>query len=343
MKELKTQSHVLHFMLGTLRLSRQDAKFLHNLSMLLHNKQNVTSNQVNLYKKILSKYERQFNKHNYNVTLLFSLPWNINIIQSSYEYTNAFINIVDGKIILKCPYNQKFISTLRGLNGNEAFVWNKSQKQYEASYSTYNLKIIVDAAFLHFENASCCPIVVKLLDQLYLLDDAKYWNPTLEKINNNYIIVAANEHVLSAIENIELNDDPHTLNKLSYYGIEISDSIKNKSKLHRFAGEFETRVEITDTKFIVDCIKQVKADIVFIGSGDLNSQKAKNEIVTMLVDTGIEVKTINLFNNWGDADIIDPRKYQNPIYLRFKKTQLMEVTPVNKIVTLVNSTPINIK
>ena len=345
---LSNKLHVVYFMKsGHLRISRNDLNFLDNIERLLHNKLQVTSNQVNLMNKILEKYERQLVKHGIYAKNLIELPWEVPIVESSYQYTNAFIKIEDNQILLKCPYNKKFIIELRSRNGNEAFVWNKIDRRYQAPFSTYNLKLCIDVTFMFFDDANCCNITTGLIDSILSYEQVKYWNPTLVKLkNNNFIIAADNEHLNSAIHSIPLNDDYKSIVQFVAHGIDIADDIKNKDKFYNFCSNYESKVEITDIEFLIDALVKIGADKVYISSGDANSSKSRNDLLVALKNANIPIQKINPYFDLLMAPIIGPTNPSNhkfPVYIRFKRNATIDVSPVAKIVTLTNSNPINIK
>ena len=67
MVELKTAEHIAHFMMGNISLSRFDKKFVESLQLL----KQVTTNQVELFYRIIYKYRRQLGKHELDADKLF--------------------------------------------------------------------------------------------------------------------------------------------------------------------------------------------------------------------------------------------------------------------------------
>ena len=83
MADLKTSEQLLYFMIHNLRLSRYDNRFLQNLEKLINNTHRVTTNQVDLVNKLISKYERQLIKHELFIKDLLELPWKTLIVQTT--------------------------------------------------------------------------------------------------------------------------------------------------------------------------------------------------------------------------------------------------------------------
>jgi hypothetical protein len=73
----------------------------------------VTSNQVSLFEKLISKYQRQLIKHGLFIDVLINLSWNTTIVKTTQEYTSAHIGILEDSLIFKTPYNKLFINEFR--------------------------------------------------------------------------------------------------------------------------------------------------------------------------------------------------------------------------------------
>jgi hypothetical protein len=105
MVELKTAEHIAHFMMGNISLSRFDKKFVESLQLL----KQVTTNQVELFYRIIYKYRRQLSKHELDADVLIHLPWTMKVVESAPQYTDGHLSIEDNQIIFKCPFNRSFI------------------------------------------------------------------------------------------------------------------------------------------------------------------------------------------------------------------------------------------
>jgi hypothetical protein len=220
MVELKTAEHVAHFMMGSISLSRFDKKFVESLQLL----KQVTTNQVELFYKIIYKYRRQLSKHELDADKLIHLPWTLKVIESAPQYTDGHVSIVNNQIIFKCPYNKNFIDAFRKEDTN-TFVWNKELKQYSTEYSTHLLKLLIYTSNKFFKTVHYCNIVTGLLDTIKEYKDVKYWQPTLTRINGNLFIVAITEQLNEALGDIVLDTKPATIANLVYHGVHIDESI----------------------------------------------------------------------------------------------------------------------
>jgi hypothetical protein len=330
--------HVVYFMSSDkIRLSRQDTDFITSMYKIFSCQGDVTSNQVGLFKHILGKYDRQFRKYGHDVNQLMRLPWGINIVPSISMYTDAHLFLLDGKIILRSPYNTKFLKYFRGAPGNEFFVWNKIDKRFEATFNTITLKFIIDMAFEHFKTVIVCPIIQCLLDKLSLYDQIPYWDPTLIKVNGQFMIAATNPSVDEVVSKVSLSDDPYTLHYLVKHAINIDSSLL-ETPIQRFAGDYNPTIEYADIETLIDWLIEIKCDGVYsqniAGKYRPNLKQLLNTAKLPLHDAG--VNTI----------LPKPKDlaYSNPIIIKGLTTKsFFDILPVSKIITLVDNTPIKIK
>jgi hypothetical protein len=334
MAELKSIEQLLYFMKSHVHLSRYDEKFIDNISIL----NTVTTNQVVLFHRLIFKYRRQFAKHELFVEKLVDLPWNVTVVESSHQYTDGHVSIIADMIYLRCPFNKNFIDEFRKVPLN-SFVWNKEKRLYEASYSTYNLKILLNTATKFFPIINNCSITQSLLDEIKPFEDAQYWQPTLVKRNGNLYIVAINEPLNEALGEMTLAEDITTFKKLSSRGVHIDSSFYDNDKKLKFVCEAITEVEQSDTTDMVKWLKEIKCQMVYlVGGGSINLIKKK--VIELLTDAQI---------NYCDTSItVIPKSNPNqeyPILIKFKKNFETDSEPVkvSKVVYLVNSSPIEIK
>lgn len=328
MVELKSIEQLLYFMKGHIHLSRYDEKFIENVSTLIK----VTTNQVVLLHTLILKYRRQFVKHELDVDKLVNLPWNITVIESSPQFTDGYITIENNLISFRSPFNKNFISEFRKQEINP-FLWDKDRRIYEAPYGTNALKLLVNIAAKYYKNIHFCPITSSLLDSVKEYFDVKYWNPTLVNINGMLMIAAANEPLMNALSNIELNTDPRTLSILSWYGVNISDDItKDNSKL-QFAGSYHANVEITNYYDLVQWLKELQCDCVKMSSVNVSMGHRSNLVKEL------EANNIPIDNSSDDT------KYKFPVEIRFRHTAINTNTTRNirKIIQMVNSEAITVK
>ena len=336
MVELKTAEHVIHFMIsGVISLSRYDEKFITNLQTL----KQVTTNQVELFYKLIYKYRRQLSKHGYDADNLIHLPWVMSVIESSEAYTDGHVAIVDNIITFKCPYNRAFIDTFRKQPMNH-FQWNRDNRQYECKFGTHALKILLETASRIYKKVHCCELTVKMIDSLKQYEDVKYWQPTLLKVNGNFIIAASNHHLDEAINDLTLNDDPVTLSRLAFYGVKIDPSVHDNSDRMNFIANMHYTMEMTDVINIVPWLKEIGCDCVYMSGPSIINHNRQQLTAALRTERIVCIDSTNQFNRTPSTT-----QYNFPVLLRFKKSLDSSFDPykVGKIIQLVNSQPINIK
>lgn len=338
MVELKTAEHVAHFMMGSISLSRFDKKFIESLQIL----KQVTTNQVELFYKIIYKYRRQFTKHELDVETLIHLPWTIKVIESAPQYTDGHISIEGKQIIFKCPYNKNFIDTFRKQDTN-TFVWDKERRQYNAEYSTHSLKLLVNSAKQIFKSVHYCSITSQLMDQLKEYENCKYWRPTLIRINGNLFIVACNEQLNNSLGDLVLDTSPSTITQLVYYGIHIDESVYDVAdERQKFISNLFYQIEVQDVLNIIPWLTEIGCDyVIFTGNRILPDvrKKLKDEISKL----NIHVDDAPV---WSKQHKSNDTTYNFPVVIRFRTARdagTDEPLKVGKIVQLVNSQPIDIK
>jgi len=336
MVELKTAEHIIHFMKsGVISLSRYDDRFISNLQIL----KQVTTNQVELFYKLIYKYRRQLSKHGFDADNLIQLPWTMPVVESTEAYTDGHVEIVNNTITFKCPYNRSFIDAFRKQPMN-MFQWNRENRQYESKFGTHALKILLETASTVYKKVHCCETTVKIVDSLKQYGGVKYWKPTLLRVNGNLMIVATNQYIDEAITDIPLNDDPFTLSRLAFYGITIDPSLHDNSDRMKFISSMHSTLEMTDVINIVPWLKEIGCDCVYM-SGPSVISHSKQQLTALLAEEKIKYfDTVNQFSRTPST-----AQYEFPVLVRFKKSLDSSFDPykVGKIIQLVNSQPINIK
>jgi hypothetical protein len=346
LKEVKTSEQLIYFMRHNIRLSRYDGKFLDNLEVFASEKNRVTTNQVGLFHRIIAKYERQFAKLEAHVSLLVQLPWVATVIPSVSAYTDAFISIDGDQLIFKGPYNKTFINAIRNADGNR-FIWDKETRQYNAPFSTYNLKILFDLSCNYYETVNACEISTKLINQLSIYEHIKYWSPTLVRINGNLYIVGANQYVMDAIKDIDLNTELPTLSNLARYGITISDElileISNADTVEKvnFAASFNPILELNTSEMMVPWLVELGCDHVYLSASSKMTKFTHENLLNALKE--VKIPVYDLDN--PSKNSLSKNNLNYPVIIRLRSTvsQFNEPNKVAKIVQLVNSQPVDLK
>ena len=188
---MKCKEHLLHFFLqGKLSLSQYDYRFMTNLQMMIHNSNRVTSNQADLFDKLISKYAKQLAKDGLDKEELKNLSWKTLLVQSTPEYTGASISLSDDVITVRVPFNKNFISCFRSVDDNP-FVWIREDKVYRAPFSTAALKILYNFLPNHFKTTYC--EVLQGVIQDLKEREGLIWEPTFIKVCDSIILAAANQ------------------------------------------------------------------------------------------------------------------------------------------------------
>lgn len=335
MVELKTAEHIIHFMKsGNIRLSRFDGRFIDNLAIL----KEVTTNQVELFNKLIYKYRRQFAKHEIFVEKLVTLPWTLKVIESAPEHTNGYIYLEGNKIMFRCPFNRNFINKFRNMPSNH-YVWNREKKLYEAVAGPYNLKVLFGATKDFFPKLSYCNEISELLEPLEEFKSVKYWTPTLVKANGRLYISALNEYLNDALSTLELNTEPATLATLALHGVDVDiDELHNDPKL-LFAAEFNPVIEKTQIAQIIPWLKELGCEIVLV-HGSMSNAYPSN-MTDMFKRHDIKTQDINIFRTLP-REIYKSHKF--PVAIRTRSTDSRDYDGIiSKSIRIVNSEPISIK
>lgn len=324
------KEQLLQFFLQDINLSQYDQKFLSNLQLIVHRDNRITSNQSDLFDKLVEKYNRQLSKYGLVKEALKELKWQASVVVSSPEFTGAKISLDDDKIVLKVPFNKTFIAKFREIPSNP-FEWQRDERVYTAPYSTYGLKILKENLHKYFFIVHICNQVEAILLKLKEYE-AEIWDPTLVKINDRLVILAINPILGDIVKDIELNADAKTMFKLSRLGIKIHPSLIVDSKT-KFASEFITEVDIDDVPTVVEWFAELGVTHILMGKGlTMNNSSVRRSVVSAIEKCR------------GDIPIdeeIPPLVFQyhtNPDTRAYYSTDA-----ISKCVIIKNSRPIEVK
>lgn len=338
MMQLSTKEHLVYFMqTGVMRLSNYDLKFVQNIHTFTLQNKSITSNQVALLDKLVSKYERQFKKQNLSLDFLKTLPWTTNIIQSDPVYTDAYISIEDGIIYFRAPYNKNFITNFRKLDYNP-FIWSRDDKRYEAKFSTSALKILVHLVHHFYPIVHYSSVVSDLLNTTQYYDSVKHWEPTLVKANDNFLISGINEHLNKAIQGVTLNDELKTMVSLSEYGIKMDKNLLKDTDKLNFAGEYVYEVELSNIDKVFEYLKELNCDGVYFSGHSLLIKKDLKEKIKTVTEN---------IHNFSEAPLYKKiHNYTFPIAIQFSSmisTMKLQTYEIKKVIKIINSNPVDIK
>jgi hypothetical protein len=339
---MQTKEHLLYFFLSKpIRLHYSDRKFFNNLTMIIKDTNKITTGQDRLFSKLIEKYLLQLKQTNLTKDQLLALPWKADVIETSKEYTGAKVSLLNNKLVIRVPMNNKFIKKFDDIKDN-TFVWDKTKKAYISPMSTYALKIAYTTLPKYFPEVYYCEYIKKVLAEVSHLSDANLiWEPTLVNINNNYYVVAVNEAIGELITNIELNTESKTLFTLSKLGIKIHASLID-SKIKKFASEFITEVDIDETE-IATWLKELGVKQVLLGKGVhtafLKTKQLFIPLIKSFEKNGLEVVPVK--NDFSVDNTI-----KTPVLLQYHGDESRKFYgrgAVAKCVFIKNSNPIEVK
>ena len=336
------KENVLSYLIGGhIHLSRKDYNFFSNLNNIINNKKALTTNQDSLFDKLIVKYKRQLHKEGHNTEKLLILTWKSPVIKSEPEYLRASISFQNNKIIIRSPFNSKFISSIKDIQ-LQPYTWNKKEKFYEADLTTYNLKKGLECVKKYYADIKYDSNVSQILETLNQFATVKFWEPTLVKVGNNFYVSCINESLYEAIKNIEWSADPKFILKLSQYGITVDDSVIHNDALLNFASNYYATVDVDNIKELRIWLDVLEYDLIFLGSNIIFNKPVTDDIKKELGD-------IPISRNTDDLDL-----YKNILYLnynsykRFNSSYLtLNVKDlhknITKVLTITNSRPIYVK
>ena len=339
---MQTKEHLLYFFLSkSIRLHYSDRKFFNNLTIIIKDTNTITTGQTLLFDKLIEKYLLQLKQTNLTIEELLALPWQAQVIETSKEHTSARVTLVNGILEIKVPMNNKFIRKFDDINDNP-FIWEKNKKAYVAPFNTNSLKVAHSVLPKYFSQVVYCNQVKEIIDSVSFLSDPNLiWEPTLVNINNYYYVIAITEPLGNRISNIELNNNPDTLFKLSKLGIKAHNTIIDND-MKKFASEFMTDVDINQAEIsLVKWLKELEVKQVLLGKG-MNPSFNKDLFLLLienLQNSGIEWIRVN-------SDFKITSTIKQPILLQYhgnENKRFCGTGSLAKCVFIRNSNPIEVK
>jgi len=328
---METKEQLLYFFLqGKISLSQYDYKFLANLQTMIHNDNRVTSNQADLFDRLVTKYNKQMTKQGIDGKTVIALPWKSMVVQSTPEYTGAVVSIVDDDITIRVPFNKTFITKFREIPSN-TFQWNKERKLYTSPFRTTALKIAVTELYKHFSTVQFCENINQILEDLKQYD-AQVWNPTLTSVNGKLMIAAMSSVLADVIGDMELNLEPMTLYKLSQLGIRVDPVLVDHDPFLKFAAEQTTYVEAAEAETLASMITGLGCSKIVFGRGLAHGMLGKQ------IRESMTKADITISNGFRTATSDDEQQmcvsvYDNP----------PSVTRIDKMIIVKDSRPIEVK
>ena len=296
---MKNKEQLLYFFLqNKISLSQYDYKFMANLQTMIQNNARVTSNQADLFDKLISKYKKQLSKNGLVKEELKALPWKTMVVESTPEYTGASVRLVGDDITIKVPFNKTFIGQFRNTENN-SYSWDSTEKLYRAPFGTLALKVAYNILPKFFSHVRYCDILEPVIDQLKQYEKL-VWNPTATLIDNRLIIAASNEVLAGRISDMDLEITPKNLFNLTRLGVAIEPNVYEHDKKLTFAASKSYQVDHSELETTVSWMKNVGCDNVVIGRG-LRSVFWKDEFTSLVEKYGMKVFTPLSFGNMPDG------------------------------------------
>lgn len=274
---LNTKEQVLfYFLTDKIRLNIYDKQFCNNLQEIILSNNKITSNQKNLFDKLILKYKKQLSKQNLNAYLLLELSWKTSIIESDPNYLVARVFIKDNWLIFRVPFNKNFISEFKTIKDNP-FEWDRKNKFYISTLSTHALKLIHNTLPKYFDDIKYDISIQKILNNLSTLENS-IWEPTLVKINNFYLIAPINESLYNVTKHINLNEEVDTLFTLSQYGIKVEDKIVKDDHKKLFASNTHPTIDLQYFEQCAKWLKELNVEVVSFGRG-MNGLESLGDLI----------------------------------------------------------------
>lgn len=334
--DFKTLDDVATWMLTNIRLSRYDTQFVNNISMYSYSHNRITTNQHDLFVKILEKYKKQFHLKKLDLQSVKELPWHVPVVPSLPEYTNPSIYIEDDNIVIKSPYNKTYLKSLRD---SDLFrlQWDKENKRHLLPYSVWNLKNVLSTVSDHFNVLETSDDIKEALNKLSVYDSARFWSPTLVYNNNHFLIYAHNQLLEESISDIEIVD-LKSLALLAKYGVEIHETVIDyfakfyPSEKVKFACAVHYETEAVNFPKVIEWLHELDCDFI---------KDPGHGLTQLFKTTNVLSANRELLKEFGMKATIDDAI--NPVFLYYGSSLIgMGNTRYFKIIKCVNSSPINL-
>lgn len=357
---LKTKEQLLYYFNGrNIKLSLYDAKFCQNIQNFIVNKNSITTNQKALFEKLISKYKKQIIKAGLDVEICKELPWTTNIVPSEEKYTGAQVSL-DGNnqtIVVKVPFNSKFINSLRDVESKHCLEWIRDKKHYVSPLSTCTIKFLLNELHKYFPTVTFDSTLQGFIDEAKSYN-AKVYSPTLMCVNNHYIIAAINNDLYENTKHIELNDDAKTLFLLSQYGVAVSDDIIKGDKKKSFAHTVVVNVDVSDLNDVLGWLREFDVDMVYFGgrfsvsstimyslTKVIRGENYTKKINRIIKNMEKQLSKLNIQHKDNGSFFKDSAIENQPVVIQFMQgvdtTMYQPGKRVAKFITVVDSSPID--
>ena len=337
--KLTYAEQVVDLLISHISLSRYDKRFMVNLQILnVNTRKPITTNQLALYKKVVTKYHRQLLKMNHNSVELAELPWEVEPVQSDEFLSKAHLHIMDGnKLTLHSPYRPKFVKEFREL---ALMQWQHDDKYYLSDYSLYKLRSVLDIVNKHYVDVIYCDEIRKVLTEINQYREMKYWEPTLIKRQGNLYIAANNDSINEVLQDIKLEDTFECLMSLTRYGIKIDEDIlDNYTDMEiKLISSHEIKHEMNDLKGLRGLLEKIGCDFVMClgGLSNENAYKLKKTLRRWNFTVGDNREK----NSNVTPEVLKSKKH--PVLIKYTSMGYTTVGGkfMSRVIQLVNTEPI---
>ncbi len=331
---MKNKEQLLYFFLqGKISLSQYDYKFMANLQTMIQNQNRVTSNQADLFDKLISKYKKQLTKNGLVKEELKALPWKTMVVESTPEYTGASVRLVDDDIIIRVPFNKTFINQFRQVENNK-FSWDGTEKVYRAKFNTLSLKVVSNTIPKYFQHVKYCDTLGTILDEINQYANL-VWNPTVFKFNGRLMLMACNDVLGSIISDNDLDITPSNLFKLTRMGIKIDPEVYGGNEKLKFASIDFYETDIDNYETIVSWMKNIGCDNVILGRG-IRSVSWKEELTATIEKYGMKVFGPMTYGATIDTGV-------TMLIQHVSTSDRIVPAPISKTIVIKDSRPIEVK
>ncbi len=314
-----TKEQLVYYLIRNISLGTYDKRFLSNLENLFLQHKPVTSNQADLLNKIILRYMKQLRKKEIDANEMVNLEWTVDPIESTSEFTDAFITIKNDTVELKTPYKKDFISEIRTKELD--IVWHKETKHWTAPLCESVLKHFIKCVEKHYHMIHYCSATKAIINTLADYESATCWDPTLVKINGNLYIAGITSPLYEVIKDIPLTVEPDILARLVCYGVTISNDViveaieklgdtPEAHKLIDFAVSQSIIFDCSDAITLVDFLKKIKCDFVIIIE---TFGVATKELPSLVSEIKKQELSYHYIDRKSNANTIDIDKYEFPV------------------------------
>lgn len=181
------EDYLIQFYLGTVRVGSFDSQIASSLGLQAYEKKPMTAKQGSVSLKLIKKYSKQFVLKGFDSVYddienpNFKNPFRI-------VENRKIINITNGKLSIKFPFDQALVNTLREISNENIFckpIYHPEDKSWIMELNEESLLIVMDK-FSDFEWSEEITVLVNQIHDVRKNMDN--YIPILTKVTDKYII-----------------------------------------------------------------------------------------------------------------------------------------------------------